>query len=163
MGGFIKDFALTALIIILNHWIYGVEDIISYEFVVNFIARNKTFFLVTGIFGSSALVISAIMFENLGLSKVTYAVSKVLVRTSQFLITFLAILNLVFYAALGNNLMRDNGYLLLVALVFILGSSCWALRMIDFNYHTQNVLVPVGVMAFMSIILVEFLWPYYHF
>ena len=31
MAGFIKDFALTALIIILNHWVYGIEDIIAVQ------------------------------------------------------------------------------------------------------------------------------------
>jgi uncharacterized membrane protein YwzB len=163
MGGLIKDFALTALIIILNHWVYGVEDTISYDFVVNFIAQKKTLFLVTGIFGSAALLLSSFMFENLGLYKITYGLSKILVRVSQFLITFLAILNIVFYAAMSNNLMRDNGYVLLFVFVMILGASCWALRTIDFNYHTQNAMMPVGMLALVSIILVEFIWPYYNF
>ncbi len=163
MAGLIKDFALTALIIILNHWVYGVEDIISYEFIVNFIAKNQVLFLAIGILGSSALLLSSSMFESLGLYKITYALSKILVRVSQFLITFLTILNIVFYAAFGNNLMRDNGYLLLFSLALILGASCWALRIIDFNYHTKNALVPVGILAFLSIILVEFIWPFYNF
>ena len=163
MAGLIKDFALTALIIILNHWVYGVEDIISYEFIVNFIARNRTLFLAIGILGSTALVLSSSMFESLGLYKITYALSKILVRVSQFLITFLTILNIVFYAAFGNNLMRDNGYLLLFSLALILGASCWALRIIDFNYHTKNAVVPVGILAFISILLVEIIWPFYNF
>ena len=163
MAGLIKDFALTALIIILNHWVYGVEDIISYEFIVNFIARNQTLFLAIGILGSTALVLSSSMFESLGLYKITYALSKILVRVSQFLITFLTILNIVFYAAFGNNLMRDNGYLLLFSLALILGASCWALRIIDFNYHTKNAALPVGILAVISVILVEFIWPFYNF
>jgi hypothetical protein len=88
MAGLIKDFALTALIIILNHWVYGVEDIISYEFIVNFIARNRTLFIAIGILGSTSLLLSSSMFESLGLYKITYALSKILVRVSQFLITF---------------------------------------------------------------------------
>ena len=163
MGGLIKDFALTALIIILNHWVYGVEDKISYEFIVKFIAQNKTLFLATGILGSCALVLSSSMFESLGLYKITYALSKILVRVGQFLITFLAILNIVFYAAFGYNLMRDNGYLMLFALALILGASCWALRIIDFNYHTKNAVLPISILAVMSIILVEFIWPFYNF
>ena len=152
MGGLIKDFALTALIIILNHWVYGVEDTISYEFIVNFIARNQTLFLAGGILGSGALLLSSAMFESLGLYKITYALSKILVRVGQFLITFLAIINIVFYAAFGNNLMRDNGYLLLFSLALILGASCWALRIIDFNYHTKNAVLPVTTATLLAII-----------
>jgi hypothetical protein len=163
MGGLIKDFALTALIIILNHWVYGVEDTISYEYTVNFIAKNQAFFLAAGILGSGALLISSSMFESLGLYKITYGLSKILVRVSQFLITFLAILNIVFYASAGFNLMRDNGYLLLFSLTLILGASCWALRIIDFNYHTKNAMLPVGMLALMSVILVEVVWPLYNF
>ncbi len=163
MGGLIKDFALTALIIFLNHWVYGVEDTISYEFIVNFIVKNQTLFLATGILGSGALLLSSSMFESLGLYKITYALSKILVRVSQFLITFLVILNIVFYAAMGNNLMRDNGYLLLLSLTLILGASCWALRIIDFNYHTKNAMLPIAMLALMSVILVEFVWPLYNF
>lgn len=163
MTGIIKDFALISLIIILNHWVYGVEDTISYEFVVNFIAQNQSLFLATGILGSVALLLSSSMFESLGLYKITYGISKILVRICQFLLTFLAILNIVFYAAMGNNLMRDNGYLLLFCLVLILGASCWSLRIIDFNYHAQNAALPVGMFAAMSVILVEFVWPYLNF
>jgi len=163
MGGLIKDFALTALIIILNHWVYGVEDTISYEYVVNFIAEKQTLFVATGILGSGALLLSASMFESLGLYKITYGLSKILARVSQSLIIFLAILNIVFYAAMGNNLMRDNGYLLLFSLFLILGASCWSLRIIDFNYHTKNALLPAGMMAFMSVVLVELVWPLLNF
>jgi hypothetical protein len=163
MSGIIKDFALTALVIILNHWIYGIEDTIAYEFLVRFIAKNQTLFIASGMVGSVILLISSSMFESLGLYKITYGLSKILIRVSQFLITFLAILNMVFYAALGNNLIRNNGYLLLFALALILGASCWALRIIDFNHPTQNEVLPVGLLAVISIILVEFIWPYYNF
>jgi hypothetical protein len=157
MGGLIKDFALSALIIILNHWVYDIEDIIAYNFIVDFIAKNRTFFVTTGIFGSVALLFSSSMFESFGLYKITYGLSKILARLSQFLINFLAIVNIVFYAALGSNLMRDKGYLLLFSLALILGASCWALRIIDFNHPIRNVVLPVSTLALVSVILVEFL------
>ena len=159
MGALIKDFALSALIIILNHWIYGVEDYISYEYFVNFITSNQTSILATSIVGSIALLCTSFMFENFGLYKIIYVVSKILVRICQFIITFLAIVNIVFYAALNNNLMHDNGYLLLFSVAIVFGASCWVLRIIDFNYHTQNAVLPVGLLALMSIILVQFIWP----
>lgn len=163
MGGLIKDFALTALIIILNHWVYGIEDSISYEFLVLFFARKQTLFISIGFFGSVALVFSASMFESLGLYKITYGLSKITVRLSQFMITFIAILNIVFYSAMGSNLMRDNGYLALFAFALLLGASCWAIRITDFNYHTQNAILPVGLLALISIILVEYVWPLSNF
>lgn len=159
MGGLIKDFALTALIIILNHWIYGVEDILAYDFIVGFIANNQALFVATGILGSCFLLLSSVMFESFGLYKITYGLSKILARVSQYLINFLTIINIVFYAALGNNLMRDKGYGLLFSLALILGASCWSLRIIDFNHSIKNVVLPVAALAFMSIILVEFVWP----
>jgi len=161
MLGIIKDFALTTLVIILNHWIYGIEDTIAYEFIVNFIAKNRTFFIASGLVGSIVLLFSSAMFENLGLYKITYGLSKILIRVNQFLITFLAILNIVFYAALGNNLMRNNGYQLLFALALVLGASCWALRIIDFNHPTRNTILPVSVLTLISVILVEF-GPYFN-
>jgi hypothetical protein len=158
MLGLLKDFGITALIIILNHWVYGVEDTVSYDFVVNFITGKKTLFLATGIIGSIVLLVSTSI-EELGLYKVTYAISKIFIRLCQFLITFLSILNIVFYSAGGMNLLRASGYSSLIVLFMILGSSCWTIRANDFSYNTQNALVPVGVLAFLSVVLVEFVWP----
>jgi hypothetical protein len=163
MSGIIKDFALTALVIILNHWIYGIDDAIAYGFIVNIIVKNRTLFIASGLVGSFILLISSSMFESLGLYKITYGLSKILIRVSQFLITFFAILYIVFYAALGNNLMRDNGYLLMFSLALVLGASCWALRIIDFNHPTRNDVLPVSALFLMAILLVEFVWPYYNF
>ena len=52
MLGLIKDFALTALVIILNHWIYGIEDTIAYDFIADQITRNKNLFIAAGIFSA---------------------------------------------------------------------------------------------------------------
>ena len=54
-------------------------------------------------------------------------------------------------------------YDLFIVLILTLGASCWALRMIDFNYHTKNTLLPVGLTAFMSFVLVKYVWPFYGF
>ena len=158
MLGLIKDFAITSLIIILNHWVYDVEDIIAYDFIVNFITKNHTLFLSTGILGSAGLLIFTLI-EDLGLYKITYGLSKLFVRICQFFITFLCLLNIGFYLVINSNLMRDGGYISLCVLALILGSSCWTLLIIDFNYHTRNSILPVTIIAFMSVILVEFIWP----
>jgi hypothetical protein len=162
MGGLLKDFALTALVIILNHYFYGVEDSVAYNFVADFMLRNRLIFIAAGILGSGTLLVFSSMFEGLGIYKITYALSKILVRIAQFLITFIAILNIVFYAAIGNNLMRDNGYPFLLVFIVILAACCWAIRMIDFNYHSQNAMLPVGIVAFMSVFLVEIVWPFFN-
>jgi hypothetical protein len=163
MSVIIKDFALTALVIILNHWIYDIDDAVAYGFLVNVIVKNRTLFIASGLVGSVILLISSSMFESLGLYKITYGLSKILIRLSQFLITFFSILYIVFYAALGNNLMRDNGYLLMFSLALVLGASCWALRIIDFNHPTRNDVLPVSALFLMAILLVEIVWPYYNF
>ena len=155
----IKDFVLAAVIIILNHWIYGVEDSYSYQYIVDFFSEYQTTFLTGGTIGAIALILSSYMFENFGLYKISYAFSKILVRVSQFLIMFLCLLNMAFHVALGENLMRNNGYFMLFVLYAILGASCMSLRIIDFNYHTKNVLVPISAVAVLSVILVEFIWP----
>ena len=158
MLGLIKDFALTALIIILSHWVYGVEDVIAYDYVIGFITSKQALFLTIGILGSAALLIFSSM-DGLGLYKITYGLSKIFVRLSQFFITFISILNIVFYVAIGENLMRNSGYIFLFVLILIITSSCWSLRMIDFNYHTRNALLPVGILAFLSVVLVWYVWP----
>ena len=155
----IKDFVLAAVIIMLNHWVYGVEDAYSYQYLVDFFSEYQTTFLAGGTIGAIALILSSYMFENFGLYKISYAFSKILVRVSQFLIMFLCLLNMAFYAALSVNLMRNNGYFMLFVLYAILGASCMSLRIIDFNYHTKNVLVPISAVAALSVILVEFIWP----
>lgn len=163
MGGLLKDFALSAFIIMLNHWIYGVEDSISYEFIVDFIFKYKNLIFSLSLMMSVTLLFSSAMFETLGLYRITYGIGKILIRISQFIITFTAILNIVFYAALSSNLMRDNGYMLMLSLVIVLGSSVWAIRVIDFNYNSQNAMVPTGTLLFMSILLVEIVWPFFNF
>jgi len=155
MGGLIKDFPLTVLVIILNLWIFDIEETISYNFIVDFFGTSQTLFLTTGIMGALGLLISASMFESFGLYKITYGLSKILSIVCQFLITFLAIINIVFFSVLGSNLMRDGGYVLLLSLALILGASSWSVRINDFNYHTKNVVLPVSMLALMSVILVE--------
>jgi hypothetical protein len=155
----IKDFVLAAVIIMLNHWIYGVEDAYSYQYLVDFFSEYQTTFLAGGTIGAIALILSSYMFENFGLYKISYAFSKILIRVCQFLIMFLALLNMAFYVTLDANLMRNNGYFMLFVLYAILGASCMSLRIIDFNYHTKNVLVPISAVAVLSVILVEFIWP----
>lgn len=155
----IKDFVITAAIIFLNHWIYGVEDVYSYQYIGDFFSNYKAVFLFGGTIGAIALILSSYMFESFGLYKISYGLSKILVRVSQFLIMFLALVNMVFYVAIGENLMRNNGYFMLFVLYAILGASCMSLRIIDFNYHTRNVLLPISVLTCLSIVLVEFIWP----
>ena len=158
MIGLIKDIGITLFIVVLNHFIYAVEDTIAYDFVIGIINKNHTLFLSTGILGSAALLLFTAI-EGIGLYKITYGLSKIFVRLSQFFITFLALLNIFFYVVMSANLMRDSGYFLLFVLLLILSSSCWALRIIDFNYHTRNALVPVGVLSLLSVLLVEYIWP----
>ena len=163
MAGLLQDFALAAFIIMLNHWIYGVEDSVSYAFIVTFISQKKALIMAISFLVSVTLLLSSALFETMGLYKITYGIGKILIRISQFTITFLAILNIIFYAALGNNLMVDNGYQLLLSLSIILCSSVWAIRVIDFNYNSQNALLPTGALAFISILLVEVIWPFFSF
>jgi hypothetical protein len=163
MAGLLQDFALAAFIIMLNHWIYGVEDSISYEFIVTFISQKKALIMAMSFLVSVTLLLSSSLFETMGLYKITYGIGKILIRISQFVITFLAILNILFYAALDHNLMVDSGYQLLLSLSIVLCSSVWAIRVIDFNYNSQNALVPTGALAFMSILLVEVVWPFFNF
>ena len=163
MAGLLQDFALAAFIIMLNHWIYGVEDTISYEVIVNFISQKKSLIMAMSFLVSVTLLLSSSLFETMGLYKITYGIGKILIRISQFTITFLAVLNILFYAALDHNLMVDSGYQLLLSLSIVLCSSVWAIRVIDFNYNSQNALVPTGALAFMSILLVEVVWPFFNF
>ena len=158
MIGLIKDIGITLIIIILNHFVYAVEGNLAYDFVIEIINKNHTLFLSTGILGSAFLLIFTSI-EGLGLYKITYGLSKIFVRLSQFFITFLALLNIFFYVMMSANLMRDSGYFLLFVLMLILSSSCWTIRIIDFNYHTKNALVPVGVLSLLSFLLVEYIWP----
>ena len=159
----LKDFALTALIIIMGHWIYGISETSAYDSLVLFITANKTRIFTIGFLVSAGTVLFAALFQGLGLSQATFMVSKFFARLCQFFISFISILSIVFYAAMGLNFLRDNGYFLLVIMVLTLGATCWALRMIDFNHHTQNVLLPTCLLAFISVLLVEFIWPFFGF
>lgn len=163
MGGLLKDFALTAFIIMLSHWIYGVEETISYGFIVDYLGKNKTLIIGSSIVFAVIQLVAAAMLETMGLYKITYGLGKIFIRTSQFLITFLVVLNIVFYASLHNNLLRDNGYLALFAFAVVLCSAVWSIRIIDFNYSSQNSLVPVGALTVTSILLVELIWPFMNF
>jgi len=158
-----KDFAITALIIIIGHWIYGVADIVAYDFFVAVIVEKKILILAIGILGSGVMVISAAMFQSLGVTQVTFMISKLFARLSQFTITFFSILNIIFYASMKMNLIRSSGYDIFVVSLITLGASCWALQLIDFNFHTKNILLPVGLIAFMSVLVIEVVWPFFGF
>ena len=163
MLGLIKDFAITALIMIFSHWVYGIEDLVSHDFLVDLIAGNKALFLVIGILGSGTMLVFAAMFQGLGLSQLTFMASSLFARVCQFFIIFLCTLNIVFYTSMGINLIRDSGYYILFILIMTLGASCWALNLIDFNHNTRNALMPPYTLAFMSVVLVEYFWPFYGF
>ena len=155
----IKDFVLAAVIIILNHWVYGVEDSYSYNYLIDKFATYQTTLLAAGTIGAIVLILTSYMFESFGLYKVSYAFSKVFIRISQFLIMFLSLTNMAFYISIQENLMRDKGYFILFILFAVLGASCISLRIIDFNYHTKNAIVPIAAIAAISIVLVELIWP----
>ena len=161
MSDLFKDFAITAFIMIFSHWVYGIEDIIAFDFLVSVIVSNRALFIVTGILGSGTLLFLAAMFQDLILSQVAFMLGKIFARLSQFFITFMSILNIIFYTSMNINLIQNSGYYIVFILVLTLGASCWALRMIDFNHHTRNALVPSYMIIFMSVVLVEFIWPYY--
>ena len=163
MSDLLKDFSITALIMILGHWVYGIEDIVAYDFLVYYFVSNKTFFLITGFLCSATVMFLAAMFEGLMLSQIAYILGKVFGRVCQFFIIFLSILNVIFYTSLSINFIQNSGYYIVVILALTLGSSCWALRIIDFNHHTKNALVPPYMLVFISVVLVEFIWPYYGF
>ena len=155
----IKDFGFAAIIILLNHSVYGVEDVYAYQYVVDFLTKHQTIFLAGGTLGAIWLVLSSYLFESFGLYKISYGLSKIFVRVSQFLIMFIVLLNMFFYLTIDANLMRDKGYYILFILFIVLGASCTSLRIIDFNYHTKNAIAPITILAAMSVILVEFVWP----
>ena len=135
------------------------KQIYSYNYLVDKLTQYQAVLLAGGTLGAIALILCSYMFENFGLYKIAYGSSKILVKVSQFLLMFLALLNMFFYATVGENIMREGGYFMLFVLYAILGASCISLRIIDFNYHTKNALVPISVVVFLSILLVEVIWP----
>ena len=100
MFGLISDTALTMIIILLAHGVYGVEDVDAFNFIVDFISKNQTSFVGTGVFCLVILLGLSVVFESIGLYKITYGLSKILVRFSQFLISFLSLLNMILYLAI---------------------------------------------------------------
>ena len=159
MFGLIRDFAITIFIILLAQGVYEVDDISAFNDLVGFIVEHQKTFLGTGFICLVVLLIGSAVLEEIGLYKITYGMSKILVRLSQFFITFFSILNIGFYSTMGENFLLKSGYLTIILLFLILGASCWTIRINDFSYHSKNAMVPVGVLAVMSVILVSFIWP----
>jgi len=159
MFSLLKDTAITVFIILIAHGVYGVEDVDAFNSIVDFISKNQTSVVGTGVFCLVILLGLSVIFETIGLYKITYGLSKILVRVSQFLISFLSLLNMIFYLAMDGNLLFGSGFLTIFLWFIILGASCWTIRVNDYNYHTMNAMAPVGVLAIMSILFVNFLWP----
>ena len=65
MFGILKDLALTFIVIILNHWVYGVEDDITYGALVNFLISNQTSLLGTSALFLVLLLGCSALFEAL--------------------------------------------------------------------------------------------------
>jgi len=159
MTGLIKDTAFTVFIVLLAHGVYDVDDVDGFNFIVDFISKHQTALVGTGVFCLILLLALSAVFETIGLYKITYGLSKILVRLSQFLISFLSLLNMIFYIAMGGNLLFGSGFLTIFLLFLILGASCWTIRVNDFNYHSMNAMAPIGVLATMSVLFVNFIWP----
>ena len=159
MFGLIRDLVITLFLILLAQGVYGVEDIESFNFLVDFLTKNQMTFLGTGVLCLIVVLVLSAVFEGIGLYKITYGISKILVRLCQLVITFLSALNMIYYIQMGGNLLFGNGFLVIFLLYLVLGSSCWAIRVNDFNYHTKNAILPVSVLTIMSILFVNFIWP----
>ena len=155
----IRDFALTVFIVLLALGIYDVDNETAYDALVTLIAENQGSFLGTGAIGIVFLLGFSAIFEQIGVYKITYGMSKAFARLSQLSISFLSILNVIFYATTGGNFLFQSGYINIIFLFIILGASCWTIRLNDFNYHSRNAMVPVGMLAVMSILLVSLIWP----
>ena len=159
MFGLLRDLAITIFLILLAQGVYGVEDNESFNFLVDFLTQNQMSFLGIGVLCLIIVLVLSAVFEGIGLYKITYGLSKILVRLCQFFTTFLSVLNMTYYLKMGGNLLFGNGFLVIFLLFLIMGSSCWAIRVNDFNYHTKNAILPVAVLATMSILFVNFIWP----
>ena len=159
MFGLIIDTALSVFVILLAHGVYGIEDVDAFNFIVDFISKNQTSLVGTGVFCLVILLGLSVVFENIGLYKITYGLSKILVRFSQFLISFLSLLNMILYLSMGGNLLFGSGFLTIFLWFIVLGASCWTIQANDFNYHSMNAIAPVGILATMSILFVNFIWP----
>lgn len=153
------DIALTVFLLLANKYSFLVKEADIFSSFVDHVAANRIVLFSSSALFAIVLVILCFFFENIGLYKVGYFVSKILYRVSKFLIFFLSCLHVWLWYILGENLFMNGGYLVMTLLFILLTAACFSIRILDFNYNFLNTIVHSLTVVIAAIVFVELLGP----
>lgn len=152
---FLHHFFLTFALILFNHFFLHYEYEVIFAAVVNAINQHETTMLFYSFIGSFLLVVLSYLFTSFGLFKITYFISKILLRCSQFLLVFMSVINILFWYKLDMYFMWKTGFAGMIILWAIMIGACLSLRAADFNYHLRGPLIPGIMLPLLAEIIVQ--------
>jgi hypothetical protein len=146
----VHHFFLTCALVLFNHFFLHYEYGVIYSTFVDLTSRFQLTLLFYSFTGSILLIILSYWLTSIGLFRITYFISKALLRCSQFLLVFLSVTNIIFWFQLENCFLSETGFAPIAILWIIMIGSCLAIRAADFNYHLRGPLIPGILLPILS-------------
>ena len=158
----LKNIAAIVILAGLNKFVYRLDASALYDILVTLMADHGMTITAYATLAAVGLLVITYLFENMGLFKVAYIVSKITVQICQMLLLLVALLNVFFYYTLETHFILGSGLLIAFVLLELLTAASLAISIVDFNNHCRNAIVPSVGIIFGSILFVQFLAPMFN-
>lgn len=119
----------------------GVINEEIYSFFIQYSNSQEYMYIGSGLILSIALIILSIVFSAVGSFRLVYAMSKVVLEVSQFLVSLLSLFALALYFHFDFILWVDLARMIAIVPFLLLGAAAFSIRIFDFNYPVRNTLV----------------------
>lgn len=149
----LRSFIIIGVIWFVSRFAGDVDYPHVYETLVKLNAAHDPTFFIASLAGIFSLVLVAGFFSVLKLHSVMYLFSKLFLEINQLLVCGISFFAVVIWFDLHRNLWMDFGKVTLLPYAGLL-TSCFCLRMFDFNYPVQDRIVNNTAAMLGSIVVV---------
>lgn len=151
----LKNIFLLALLTLLNRYIYHIKYSRLYSNILDFSASQGSTALAYCLGGIVVLLLISFLFTKAGLFKIAEFFSNAVLQLSQLCLLALAILNIVFWLMLGENIYLATQFMPLIILFAALFGASYSLRIIDFNFQFRYATMPSVALTLVSLVIVQ--------
>ncbi len=151
----VRDTLIVSAFLLLNVVFLDITAEAMFSNLVGITSGSHTNIIVFLLVASVFLVFSSFLFPDLGLYRISYFFSKLLMELAQFLLVLLAIFNVWIWFGAGEDLLLVMGYDIVLMLFLLLTAAAYAIHLIDFNYEFKTAFTSHVGLILLSIIVVQ--------
>lgn len=151
----LKNIFLLALLTLLNRFVYHIKYSRIYTYILDLSNEQGFTFLAYSFGGITVLLLLSYLFTQTGLFRIAEILGSSVLQLSQVCLLGLAILNVIFWFVLGEQIYNATQFLPLVILFSTLFGASASLNIVDFNFYLRHATMPSVVLTLASFMVVQ--------